>query len=159
MLRYLAIATVIVLAVVVAATAWEHRDLLRFKYAANHEVGLRGVHERARGPRPANAVTGDAPWALSALPDCVRQSQIYRGTPAFVRSKLPAGASAIEPGARLRFGPCTILVGDGEVSVTRGQDHLRIPPQATLYRLGDGLVLLRIARKTAELRSYDPVKS
>lgn len=159
MFRYFAIATVIVLAAVVLATAWEHRDMLRFAYAANHEAGLRKGHDPSKGPRSDGAVTGDAPWALSALPDCVRQSQIYRGAPAFVRSKLPAAAVAIGSGGRLTFGPCTIFVGDGEVTVTRGEDRLRIPPQTTLYRLRDGLVLLRVNGTTAELRSYDPVKN
>lgn len=97
---------------------------------------------------------GDAPWALSALPDCLIQQSEATGTLAYVRSKLPRGATAVAPGTVLHYGSCTIFVRDGEALVSRGDDRLRIPPHVTLYRVGNVLALLRDTAARGELRIY-----
>jgi hypothetical protein len=158
MTRYYAIATVIVLTIGVIATAWTNRDLIRTRM---HFTNL-PVPPKARdasgggGTRVDESLSGDAPWALSALPDCATEERMARGSPSFVRSKLPRDAVRIHPGTTLVLGACTILVGSGEVWVKRGSDRLRIPPIATLYRTAEGLALLRRSGKTLELRVYEP---
>lgn len=154
MIRYFAIATVIVLAVAVIMTAYSNRDRLfvhlRPTSAPTDLHG--GVGGDTRGAR--GLIAGDAPWALSALPDCFRQVSESSGSLAYVRSKLPAGATAIASGTVFPYGPCTISVGDGEVTVTRGSDRLRVPPHATLYRADETLALLRTSVRSADLRIY-----
>ncbi|HVA28465.1 MAG TPA: hypothetical protein VNF68_09815 [Candidatus Baltobacteraceae bacterium] len=156
MIRYFAIATVIVLAVLVAATAWTHRDAIRDRIAAgNVPASPKAMDETSGGARANVPLSGDAPWALSALPDCTTPGLYAHGPFAYVRAKLPRDAVAIAPGTTFAFGACTISVGNGEIRVQRGLDRLRIPPLATLYRSGDGLVLLRRTGKVGELRVYE----
>ena len=157
MIRYYVMATGIVLAVGVIATAWVHPEFLRIRIAPTSlPASPRAADELGGGSGGDRPLTGNAPWALSALPDCVREQSSAKGPAAFVRSKLPAGATPIAPGTTVTFGPCTISVGDGEILVTRGSDRLRIPPHATLYRYGDELVLLRLSSEANELRVYQP---
>jgi hypothetical protein len=157
MLRYYTIATVIVLSVAVLATAWANRDLIRIRI---------GSTNLPQSPRPAQALPssaaqpssfrGDAPWALSVLPECLRQRSEATGPLAFVRSKMPAGAIRIEPGRTLHYADCTIFVGSGEILIRRGPDRLRVPPRAVLYQAGGELALLRITGKSGQLRVYEP---
>jgi len=156
-LRYLAISTVIVLAVAVLATAWYNRDFLRFRLASSkHPMPPQHLKIAEGGGGAADSgVTGDAPWALSALPDCFVQRSESRGGPAYVRARIPAGAQPVPAGTRLSYGPCTIVVRSGELLVDRGSDRLRVPPRATLYRVGDSLALFRVDGGTAVLRTYD----
>lgn len=99
-------------------------------------------------------VRGDAPWALSALPDCLLQQSQSSGRLAYVRSKLPKGARIVPSGTILHYGPCTISVSDGEAVVSRGSDVLRIPPRVILYRADAKLALLRMTGETGDLRIY-----
>lgn len=145
--RYLAIAALIVLSVAVYATARVHLALL----------GHVNFWKVPPPPRPPDAVIGDAPWALSALPDCFRQRWEATGSAAYVRALLPSGARRIPPGTRLTYGSCTIFVRDSEVLVNRGSDRMRVPPMATLYRFGDALALLHLHGRSNELRIYDIV--
>ena len=160
MLRYYVIASCIVLTVAVLATAWSNRDRIRESVAPNtppqHFAAAATPHGGFEGEGGAGSapVHGDAPWALSALPECLIQQSEATGTLAYVRSKLPAGATAVAAGTILHYGPCTILVRDGEALVSRGQDRLRIPPHVTLYRAGNRLALLRQIDATGELRVY-----
>jgi hypothetical protein len=160
--RYYVIATVIVLSVAVLATAWTNRDRIReavshatppARYAASSKPhgGFEGESGTGRAP-----MRGDAPWALSALPDCLIQQSESTGTLAYVRSKLPEGATAVPGGTILHYGPCTISVRDGEAVVSRGSDRLRIPPRVTLYRADGTLALLRETGARGELRVYTP---
>jgi hypothetical protein len=159
MLRYYAIATVIVVAIVVFATAWENRDLIRIRIASTTVP---------QSPKPAAALAshggkqsvfrGDAPWALSALPECLRQRLEATGPIAFVRSKIPPDAVPVPPGRTLVYADCTILVGRGEILIKRGPDRLRIPPRVVLYQARDRLALLHVAGKAGELRIYEPTK-
>ena len=162
MFRYYVIATCIVLTIAVLATAWSNRDRIRAtvspQASAPHYAPASTPHGgfEAAGGTGGAPVRGDAPWALSALPDCLIQQSEATGSLAYVRSKLPEGATAVTTGTILRYGPCTILVRDGEALVSRGEDRMRIPPHVTLYRAGNGLALLRESGVRGELRVYLP---
>lgn len=54
----------------------------------------------------------------------------------------------------MHAGPCTIFIRNGELIVTRGEDRLRIPPHAVLYRTPTGLALLYTTATSADLRTY-----
>jgi hypothetical protein len=155
MLRYVAIATVIVLTIVVLVTSGG-RILLPIHVAPTNVPMPPKEGRAARASGATVPFRGTAPWALSALPDCLIQRSESRGTPAYVRSKLPAGMLQVPEGSTLTYGPCTIFLRDGEVIVTRGQDRLRIPPRVRLYRKAGVLALLRTNRRSAELRVYTP---
>ena len=144
--RYLVLATAIVLTIAVYATM-------------RARLGDLGSHVRfwkATAPPPKSDTTvGDAPWALSALPDCFIQRAQTTGNAAYVRGRLPANAQLVAAGTRLTYGPCTIFVRGDELLVERGSDRLRVPPRAQLYTAGNSLVLLRVSAARADLRTYD----
>ena len=155
MLRYYAIATVIVLTVAVIATMRFH-DFRNMRFGTSNHPPPKQVPIRYGGSGGDNdaALRGDAPWALSALPDCFMQQTEWSGSTTYVEAHLPGSAQKVAPGTHLHYGPCTIFVRNGEVSVSRGVDRLRIPPDATLYRDGSELLLLRITGHSGVLRSY-----
>jgi hypothetical protein len=154
MLRYYAIATVIVLTVAVIATVHFH-DFRKMRLGpSNHAPPVQHLRSGDSAGENHAALAGDAPWALSALPDCFMQQTEWSGSTTYVVSHLPRSARRIAPGAEVRYGPCTIFVRSGEVYVRRDADRFRIPPAATLYRDGSRLLLLRTTGRTAVLRSY-----
>ncbi len=156
MLRYYAIATVIVLAVAVLATAWSAGSLMRLHFrSSNRPQPQQHLRFGDTSGVSSAAIGGDAPWALSALPDCFIQRTERTGSTTYVDAHLPRAAVPVAPGTRLTFGPCTIFVGNGELFVRRGADHMRVPPHAVLYRDGSRLLLLRTTGSTAVLRGYD----
>ena len=156
MLRYYAIATAIVLAVAVYATARSTHNFMDFRLAASKRAPLPQHLRIAEGGAGATGdFEGNAPWALSALPDCFIQRSQTTGSAAYVRTRLPAGAQRVAAGTRLSYGPCTIVVGNGDLTVDRGADRLRVPPRARLYRFDHSLALLRISEGGADLRVYD----
>lgn len=157
MLRYYAIATALVLAVAVAVTAWQARDLIRIRIGStNLRAPARHEAPNGNGAGGHGDLRGDAPWALSALPDCLRQTQETTGQLDFVRAHLPAGAVPIAPPATLSYGSCTISIVGVEAYVSRGPDRLRIPPHVQFYRAGETLALLRTTGGFGELRLYVP---
>ena len=145
MLRYFAIATVIVLTVVVYVTARTHLRL----------PGHVNFWKVSASPPPAQSVTGNAPWALSALPDCFTQTSETTGSVSYVAGRLPAGAQLVPAGTHLTYGSCTILVRNDELLVERGSDRLRVPPRVRLYTTGKTLALLRTSAASTDLRIYD----
>ncbi|MHB8145651.1 MAG: hypothetical protein ACYDGM_00115 [Vulcanimicrobiaceae bacterium] len=159
MIRYFAIAAIIVLAVAVIATAYSARELIRIRIASvNVTMSPKAGEAIPTSPAKAPPFIGDAPWALSALPECLIQTQRSRGSIGYVRSRLPAGARRIVPPAQLRYGDCTIFVSGDEAYVRRGHDRFRIPPDASFYRVGNRLALLRIVGRSADLRIYQRSK-
>ena len=158
MIRYLAVSTFIVLAVAIAVAAWVNRDLIRLKIAS---VYARVPVKPGASPAPAGgssaSLRGDAPWVLSALPECLRQQSDSRGTPLYVRAHVPSNASPIVPPDNVRYGDCQIAVRGWEAFVRRGSDVFRIPPRVQFFKAGALLVVLRIADGTADLRTYRPV--
>jgi hypothetical protein len=158
MLRYLLLSTVIVLAVATVVAGWVNRDLIRIKIASVYarvapRAGPSNAPERGR----ESGLAGDAPWALSALPECLTQTSESRGPMRYVLARLPKGAAPIVPPASLVYGDCIIRIVGDEAYVSRGQDRLRIPPRVRFYRTADSIVLIRDDQESAELRVYEPV--
>ncbi|MBV8725809.1 MAG: hypothetical protein JO078_06660 [Candidatus Eremiobacteraeota bacterium] len=157
MAKYLILSTAIVFGVAVIAAGWFNRDLIRVKiagvYARAHSKG--GAFSGSPAHRNV-PLSGDAPWALSALPECLRQLSKSSGSVPYVRAHLPRDAVAIAPPATLVFGDCTIAIDDDEAYVRRGSDRLRIPPRVRFYRAPGMLALIRDSGGIAELRLYQP---
>ena len=99
---------------------------------------------------------GDAPWALSALPECLSQLSVTTGSASFVRSHVPAGATPVVPPATLSYGDCTISVAGDEAEVRRGNDRFHIPGSVRFYRGPALLAVLRSGGGGNELRVYLP---
>ena len=110
------------------------------------------ARSESNGGEGRGNVAGDAPWALSALPDCARQHFAVRGSTAAVRAKIPAAATVV--GGEIVAGPCTIRITPNGIDVARDLDHLRIPPPAQLLRAGNRYYLYRHSGERAELRAY-----
>lgn len=159
MLRYLLLSTVIVVGAVALATAWANREFIRIKIAGvRANVPAKGGGASFLPPTQAPALYGDAPWALSALPECLSQLSESRGPPSYVRTHLPPNSVPIVPPATLVYGDCTIAVTGDEAFVRRGDDRLRIPPHVRFYRAADRLALIRWTAHGAELRIYQPAQ-
>jgi hypothetical protein len=155
--RYLLLSAAIVFGTAVLASGWANRDLIRIRIAS--------VYARVKAPAgkagtsaaaTVAPLSGDAPWALSALPDCLTQISESNGSLAYVRAHLPARAVAIVPPATLVYGDCSIAIDGDEAYVKRGVDRLRIPPPVRFYRTGNVLALERKTAGGAELRIYQP---
>lgn len=157
MLRYLLLATVIVLGVAIGIAGWTNRDLIRIKIASAYGAANPAPGRLGRiGIEPEKGLHGDAPWALSALPECLVQTSESTGPPAYVRKHLPPGATPVAAPGLLRYGDCTISLTDGEAYVRRGADRFRIPPRVRFYRAPGALALLREGSDGNELRVYQP---
>lgn len=157
MLRYYAIATAIVVAFV-AIVAGVQRAAREVRVASVQSTGSPSP-PRAQGEStmPPRAVRGDAPWAMSAVPECFRQRREVHGPMAFVRGAMPRGSLAFFAGRTLRAGDCVIRVREDTIEVRRGDDLLRVPPPATLYALPDGgLALVHRDAQGTVLRIYGP---
>jgi hypothetical protein len=160
LLKYLALSTVIVLSVAVLVAALVNRDLIRIRIAS---VYARVAPQPGSSLRPmpggaVNGLTGDAPWALSALPECLTQVSKSTGPPKYVQAHLPAGAVRIVPPARLAYGDCTVTIAADEAFVRRGADRFRIPPSVRFYRAEGLLAVVRESAGNVELRVYQPAR-
>jgi hypothetical protein len=157
-LRYLFLSTLIVLGVAVVVAGWVNRDMIRIKVASIY-ARVPAKPGAATSPQEGVApLSGDAPWALSALPECLMQTTEANGTLAYVRAHLPAHAVPIVPPATLVYGDCSITIARDEAFVRRGKDNLRIPPRVQFYRAEGLLALLRETAGSAELRIYEPAR-
>lgn len=142
MLRYFVIAAVVVVAVFIGAAAI-HEAQSRIREISGHgRAAQSATSARGRG-RGNAAVRGDAPWALSALPECMIQTTEGKGNERTLLAHLPRNAHEIAPPATLRYGDCTLSISDDQALVLRGEDRLRIPPVARFYRFAGGIALLR----------------
>jgi hypothetical protein len=144
-----------VVGLVVIGTAYSHRgsfDLhIKSVYAS---VPPKASQTAPPSRRRSTAFAGDAPWALSALPECFKQRSKSTGPLRYVEAQLPLQAAMVRPPATLRFADCTVSVRDDRIVVTRGPDRLRVPPPARLYRGSGTLALLRGADGGYDLRIY-----
>jgi len=156
MIRYYAIATVIVLSVVVLATAWENRELIRIRIASTSLPASPKPADSTGGRSENVPLRGDAPWALSALPECLTQLSVTTGSLPYVRAQVPAGATPVVPPATLAYGDCTISVTGDEAEVRRGNDRFHIPGSVRFYRGPALLAVLRSGGGGNELRVYLP---
>lgn len=155
MLRYYAIATVIV--VLIGATVVSQHWL-------RGEVKIGSVQVPA-SPRPdadgggkatANdrGVRFEGRGALSTLPDCFKQTGLYRGPRAFVDAHVPTHGATLAPNTVLHINACTLTVGSDDVTVTRGADRVRVPPRSHLARIAGGFLLTTVDGAHEEARSY-----
>ena len=155
-LRYVAAATAIVAAVLLILTSLRlaRGPVATLRYAT--ASGTPGPPQRAgNDAAQAGDMYGDAPWALSALPECFRQISSARGSASFVRTKTPAGLRRVASGGSIVSADCAVTVRGNEVRVARGADRLRVPPRARLYEASGGrLVLERLAGRSEEVRVY-----
>ncbi len=146
------------LGIAVIAGTYALRDVIRIKIASVYvRVPPKAAPPDARQTRAAGAFYADVPWALSAVPECLKQTAIARGTVEYVTGLLHA-ARRQPAGTTLQYRDCTIAVRalPDEILLTRGADRLRVPPASSLYRSETSLYLLRVARGRAELRTYVP---
>jgi hypothetical protein len=158
LLRYLLLSAVIVLSVAVLATAWANRDLIRIKIASVYARVPAKPGSSGAAAHGQSALAGDAPCALSALPECLTQVSESSGPAPYVRSRIPRGAAAIVPPATLVYGDCTITIAGDQAYVRRGVDRLHIPPRVQFYRASGILALMREDSSGAELRVYEPAQ-
>ena len=159
MARYLALSTLIVFSVAVLVAGWMNRDLIRIKIASVYApVSPKPVQSGPVTPRSPVPLHGDAPWALSALPECLVQMSETTGPAAYTTAHLPPGSVPVRGPATLRYGDCTISVSGDEAIVTRGADRFHIPPKIRFYRTSQTLALLRAEEGGTELRVYQPAQ-
>ncbi len=131
MLRYFAAATALVVAFIVIVTAFHHGGAGPPGHP--HYVtatGTPGPPQNApEAPRTPEAVTGFAPWALSALPECFTQTREVRGPAAYVRAHLDASLLEVPAGSELRSGDCSVLRRrTAQLEVKRGTDVALVVP-------------------------------
>jgi len=142
--RYFVLATVIVVGFAVAVAGWANRDAIRIRIASVYaSAPPKAQPSSPPGSGSQPGLRGDAPWALSAFPQCATQTSETTGSLAYVLAHLPGRASVVLPPATLTAGDCTIeLVGDAAY-VRRGPDRYRIPPRVRLYSVPGGIAVLR----------------
>lgn len=109
--------------------------------------------ERAAALGPA-AFGASGSWTMSSLPGCFFEQDHLIGSVARLRAKFPPAGERVAPGTSLRSGDCTVHVRPRELWIVRGDDRLRVPPDARLYRRGDRLTLVFVAGQHAEIRHY-----
>ena len=148
----------IVFTIAVAVAAYVNRDLIRIKIASIYvKVPPKPGEGHTMTPGTAPPLQGDAPWALSALPECLIQTSESTGPKAYVLAHLPPASQPVGPSAALSYGDCTISVAGDEAYVRRGNDRFHIPPPVIFYRSSGTLSLVRIDPKGGtELRVYEP---
>lgn len=164
MVRYFVIATVLVVGTFVAVTAY-HTYALRIRVAGGRAtMPPKATGSEAKSAAALLPLRGDAPWALSALPECLIQVQEWKGTLRYALSHVPRDATVIASPAQLHYADCRVSIVGDEAFVRRGGDRLRIPPRARFYRVAGEIALLwmpRCARRVcgATLRIYRAPKT
>jgi len=154
-LRYLAMATAIVLGCLLVVVNLPRQPSGRgMGYSSGH--GTPGPFQRDDFVRSPEPVSGEAPWALSALPECFRQLSSTSGSPAFARAALPARAERLAAGTRLQVADCTLQIGRDSAVVVRGENRLVVPPLARFYHTANRLILERVAGGREDVRVYAP---
>jgi hypothetical protein len=156
MWRYYLIAALIVVATGSALVA--HRLAANgWKLGARSSVRPQPPHP---GPNvgftttPQPSFTGQGSWVLSALPACFEQLSSIEGPTLALTFHVPAARERIRPGTALHSGNCTVLVREHDVWIYRGDDRLRVPPEARLYDAKDGLTLVYDRDGRTEVRVY-----
>jgi hypothetical protein len=153
--RFLALATAIVfgaMAVILALPKQPSPSLPAPRYTSGDGTPGPSAHDDGRRQPPP--VTGNAPWALSALPECFHQRAGAHGPPAFARARIPRGARPVAAPATLQAGDCTLVVAADSATVTRGENRLLIPAVARFYVAGDRLILERSEGARDDVRVY-----
>ncbi len=144
---------------VAIVAGFANRDRLRLKIASVYAtVPPKPVQKPPLSARKAGSFSGDAPWALSALPECFTQLSKTTGPLSYVLAHLPSGGHMVlsAQARALRYADCVLRVRGEAVYVQRGVDRMRIPPPARVYVNGAGtkIALLRGLEGGYELRVY-----
>jgi len=155
-LRYLALASAIVVAVTLLVLALPHaaHDAAASHFSSDPRATV-GPNQHDRSRATALPVTGAAPWALSALPECFHQRASRSGTIAFARVLL-AGTTPIATPFRLRAADCTLVVDADSATVTRGENRLVIPQPVRFFAAGSEIVVERRDGARDDVRVYVP---
>lgn len=139
---------------------YANRDRIKLKIASVYvTVPPKAAQADLATRRGEHALGVAAPWVLSALPECLRQTFEGFGSRAYVSSLLPAGYAIQPSGTQLRFGDCSIVARDKDVLVRRGQDRFYVPAPAQLFRKGSSIALMHEAGARVTLRIYEPATS
>jgi hypothetical protein len=157
MLRYLALSAAIVFGAILLILALPKPGTVPNrapKYVAGRATP--GPGEVDRDPRTPEPMTGDAPWALSAVPECFRQEESDVGSPAFAHPHIPHGARPLARTGteRLVTADCTLDVTGATAELRRGDTVLRIPAPSTFSVAGRILVLDRREGPRERVRLY-----
>ena len=156
MIRYLAIASALVIAFLVIVTALQPKsggDAARTRYAT--ATGTPGPAQRDLDAHPTPvAVQGEAPWALSALPECFTQLASRSGPAAYARTRIPRDARRVSGESTLHVVDCTLEVRSDWAVVERGENRLLIPGIARFYVAGNRLILDRAQARHEDVRVY-----
>lgn len=121
-----------------------------------------GPPTRGRAQPPSHYRAGnfdgiDAPWALSALPECLTQQSVFRAIDiAALKRHIPKSAQRVAAGTELTYYNCAIAVRVNDAVVVRGADRFHIPPLSQFYTTLKSLVFIRQTTDGhgAELRIY-----
>jgi hypothetical protein len=154
-MRYLAIATLLVVAVLVILT-----NLPRAPHAAagdptySSSTATPGPAQNADRLQTPPPLGGDAPWALSALPECFHEESKRSGSAVFARARFPKGATPVAAGSRLRVADCTLDVAQGSAVVVRGDNRFVLPPVTRFYVAGRHVILDRTDAGRVDVRVY-----
>jgi hypothetical protein len=154
--RYLVLAGATVFAVILLVLALPHNahDDTASHFASDARATA-GPNQNDRSHTTALPVTGAAPWALSALPECFHQRASRSGTIAFARVLL-VGTKPIAAPFRLRAADCTLVVDADSATVVRGDNRLVIPQPVRFFTAGSELVVERRDGARDDVRVYVP---
>lgn len=152
MARYYAIATVLVIGVILIGALLVHRASVAIQIASvRASVPPKPAADDARGAGTPPPLIGDAPWALSVLPECFHQRSEITGPRAFVLSHIPAGIPLTN--TVVQAANCTLTIGTDGAVVARGVDRLSIL-HAQFFRIGVDLGVYHPSGASAEFRRY-----
>jgi hypothetical protein len=148
-----------VVAAFVAVGAYSNRENLAIKIKSVFvKVPPKAAQTEPPSQRKAPAFTGDAPWALSALPECFAQVSKSTGPDlSYILAHLPKGSQMVRPPEDLYYADCVLRIRGDAVYVQRGSDRMRIPPATRVYvnYQDQKLAVLRGAQGAYELRVYE----
>jgi len=157
-LRYFALSAALVLAailVLLAVPRFESPPPRGPQYHGGRATPSAGAAD-AGGRRVSEGVTGAAPWALSAVPECFHETASFAGPPAFARAHLPPGGRRLRD-VRYTVADCTLRIFVDSAELRRGDDDLRVPAPSRFYVAGGRLVLDQQFGQREEVRIYAAV--
>ncbi|MDP9018584.1 MAG: hypothetical protein M3N19_09705 [Candidatus Eremiobacteraeota bacterium] len=97
----------------------------------------------------------DAPWVLSALPECLIPVRVWRArTRKALLPHIPSAALHVSAGTTLQYRSCEVVVGANDAMVTRGDDRFHIPAKSQFFTVGQKQLLFLREGRAAELRMY-----
>lgn len=156
LLRYFAISAAIVLGLAIVIAGYANRRLILKIASVKASVPPKAAQAGQLGSPGSHHVWVSASWALSALPECLRQTYEATGNLRFVIDRMPAGFVHLAPGANLQYADCAIAVKTNEIFVRRGKDRFYVPAKSQLYQRGASILLLYQQGNRANMRIYDP---